>query len=212
MPLNFEAMLAIFFTTLGPLKTIPVFHALTHGKPLRHRANLAVRATIDATLVAAFVAVVAAAIIRKWQVSPDAMAIAGGMILFAAALRAITNFALADLPPPAPGDAPPPLPTWLGAPALSPLAVPTIVTPVGVVAILFFVERAGDSGAVRAQVWLTLGLMMMANLIGMLLAGPIMRVTRLAVLQIIGWIFALLQAGLAVQMVLNALERLQVIP
>ena len=210
--MNLEIMLPIFFFTLGPLKTIPVFYALTHHTSMRHRADLAVRATIDATLVVAFVAVVASAIMRKWQVSPDAVAIAGGMILFVTALRAITGFTLAELPPPPPEDVSPPRPTWLGPPALSPLAVPTIVTPGGVVAILFFVERAGEDGAVRAEVWWMLGLMMLANLICMVLSAPIMRVTRLAVLQIVGWVLALLQAALAVQAVLNVLERLRIVP
>jgi multiple antibiotic resistance protein len=212
MDLNLEIMLPIFFTTLGPLKTIPVFYALTRHTSRRHRAVLAMRATIDATLVVAFVAVVASAMMRKWQVSPDAVGIAGGLILFVTALRAITGFSLAELPPPPPEDVSPPQPTWLGPPALSPLAVPTIVTPGGVVAILFFVERAGENSAVRMEVWLMLALMMLANLIGMVLASPIMRVTRLAVLQIVGWVFALLQAGLAVQAVLNALERLRIVP
>ena len=57
-----------------------------------------------------------------------------------------------------------------------------------------------------------LGLMMLADLVGMVLATPIMRIVRLAPLQIIGWVFAVLQAGMAVQAILNALERLRVVP
>jgi multiple antibiotic resistance protein len=97
-------------------------------------------------------------------------------------------------------------------PTLSPLAVPTIVTPGGVVAILFFLSRAGENGISQANVALMLGLMMLADLAGMLLATPIMKIVRLAPLQVTGWVFAVLQAGMAVQAILNALERLKVVP
>ncbi len=97
-------------------------------------------------------------------------------------------------------------------PSLSPLAVPTIVTPGGVVAILFFLARAGEDDAIRTEVLVMTGLMMLANLVGMLLAAPIMKIVRLAPLQITAWVFAVLQAGMAVQAILNALERLKVVP
>ena len=106
----------------------------------------------------------------------------------------------------------PPRLTWMERPTLSPLAVPTIVTPGGVVAILFFLARAGEDGISRANVVLMLGLMMLADLAGMLLATPIMKIVRLAPLQITGWVFAVLQAGMAVQAILNALERLHFVP
>ena len=56
------------------------------------------------------------------------------------------------------------------------------------------------------------GFMMLADLAGMLLATPIMKIVRLAPLQIMGWVFAVLQAGMAVQAILNALQRLHVVP
>jgi multiple antibiotic resistance protein len=99
----------------------------------------------------------------------------------------------------------------MGAPTLSPLAVPTIVTPGGVVAILFFLARATDNTAIRdVDVMLMLGFMMLANLAGMVLAAPIMKVVQLAPLQITGWVFAVLQAAMAVQAILNALNRLHI--
>ncbi len=55
-------------------------------------------------------------------------------------------------------------------------------------------------------------MMMILNLVGMLLAAPIMRIVGLSLLQLVGWIFAVLQAALAVQAVLEALRRLQIIP
>jgi len=209
MASGFEIMLPVFVTTLGPLKVIPVFHALTSNASFRYRAELALRATVEASLVVGFVALVATGKVEQLRISHDAIAIAGGIILFASALRSINGFTLANLPPQPQEEALPRL-TWMDRPTLSPLAVPTIVTPGGVVAILFFLARAGDSEINRTTVLLMLGLMMLADLAGMLLATPVMKIVRLAPLQIMGWVFAVLQAAMAVQAILNALERLHV--
>jgi multiple antibiotic resistance protein len=207
-----EIMFPIFLTTLGPLKVIPVFYSLTRTAPFRYRAELAVRAAIEASLVVGFVALAAAGKMEQLHISHDAIAIAGGILLFASALRAISSFTLADLPPPTAEDLALPRLSWLDRPTLSPLAVPTIVTPGGVVAILFFLSRAGQDGISQASVALMLALMMLANLASMLLATPIMKIVRLAPLQITGWVFAVLQAGMAVQAILNALERMRIVP
>jgi multiple antibiotic resistance protein len=212
MTSGFEIMLPVFITTLGPLKVIPVFYAMTRTAPFRYRAELALRATIEASLVIVFVALVAGGKMEQLHISHDAIAIAGGMILFVTALRAISSFTLADLPAQAPEDTQHPRLTWMGRPTLSPLAVPTIITPGGVVAILFFLARAGEGGIDRTSVLLMIGFMMLADLVGMLLATPIMKIVRLAPLQIMGWVFAVLQAGMAVQAILNALQRLHVVP
>ena len=212
MASSFEIMFPIFVTTLGPLKVIPVFYSLTRNASFRYRAELALRATIEACLVVGFVILVANSKMEQLLISHDAIAIAGGIILFVTALRAITSFSLAGLPPQPPEETEQPRLTWMDWPTLSPLAVPTIVTPGGVVAILFFLARAGEDDTIRTNVMLMLGLMMLANLAGMILATPVMKIVRLAPLQITGWVFAVLQAGMAIQAILNALQRLRIVP
>ena len=214
-------MFSIFFVTLGPLKTIPVFYMLTYEAGAKYRIGLAFRSTVVATAVVLFVALSTANTLQKWHVSVHAVTIAGGIILFVTALKAVTGFNLVEPPPArppeekaAPGTGPRPTAklTWLGKPVISPLVVPTIVTPAGVVAVLFFLAKAGEHELSHQAVLLMLLLMMLLNLVGMLLAAPIMRIVGLSLLQLVGWIFAVLQAALAVQAVLEALRRLQIIP
>lgn len=207
----FQIMFPIFLSTLGPLKVIPVFYALTHNASFRYRAELALRATIEASLVVGFVIFVAGGKMEHLHISHDAIAIGGGLILFITAVRAITSFSLAALPAQAPEDTERPRLTWMGPPTLSPLAVPTIVTPGGVVAILFFMARTDDAIS-SIDVMLITGFMMLANLVSMLLAGRIMKIVGLAPLQVTGWVFYVLQAGMAVQAILNALARLHIAP
>lgn len=207
----FGYMFAILFTTLGPLKTIPVFYMITREAPFRDRANLALRSAVVATIIVYFVAFGASGTLRTWQVSAEALTIAGGIILFVTSIRTITGFNLIELPPPKPAEAARLTPTWMGRPTLSPLAVPTITTPAAVVAILLFMAASDGDATFRLSLLVLLGVMLAANLVGMLLAGPIMRLIGLAPLQIVGWVFAVLQGGLAVQMVIDALRRLHII-
>src|SRR6185312_7177753 len=216
MPSAFEIMFPIFLSTLGPLKVVPVFHSLTRSASFRYRAELAFRATIEASLVSGFVILVAGSKMEHLHISHDAIAIGGGLLLFITAVRAITSFSLAALPAQAPADASPegekrPCLTWMGPPTLSPLAVPTIVTPGGVVAILFFMARTDDAIS-TTDVGVITGVMMLANLVSMLLAARIMKFVGLAPLQVTSWVFYVLQAGMAVQAILNALARLHIAP
>ena len=49
---------------------------------------------------------------------------------------------------------------------------------------------------------------MVSNFAAMAAAGPIMRAIGLPVLQVVGWVFSALQAGLAVQIVIAAIRNL----
>lgn len=212
---NFGYVFAILFVTLGPLKTIPVFYMITHGADASYRRTLAFRAFIVATALVFFIAFSASGTLAKWHVSIDALMIAGGIILFVSALKSILGFELVSLPthseePPA--AAPAPALGWMSKPVLQPLVIPTIVTPAAVVAILFFLAQASGDPNFYRTVLLILALMLVLNYVGMVLAGQVMRLVGLPILQVVGWIFAVLQAGLAVEAILGALRRLQIVP
>jgi multiple antibiotic resistance protein len=221
---DLAAAFTIFFITLGPVKIVPPFFLLTHDKDQRTILTLAFRSAIVATAIALFVAIVVSAIMQNWRVSVDAMAIAGGILLLVTSIRSISNFALIETPVAGVGqgeaaingDAGSPSSTlktvWLGKPVLSPIAIPTIVTPIGVVAILFYADAAIDDVAYKIQLLGVLLGIMALNFVAMILAGPIMRVVGVPILQTIGWLLLALQAGLAVQSIIGALRRLHMVP
>ena len=91
---------------------------------------------------------------------------------------------------------------------MTPLAIPTIVTPWGVAAILIFVELANGNSKLLPTVIGILLLVMLLNLIGMLLARRIIAVVDIVTFQVVGWIFAVLQAGFAVDAVVTSLRNL----
>lgn len=203
----------ICFMALGPLKTIPAFFLATQGADRRTILLLAAKSTVLATLIVLFVNLVASGTMMKWRVSIDALAIAGGLVLLITSIKTLSGFNLIETPVRVgPDDGVPAVPAstrWMGRPVLSPLVIPAIVPPVGVVVILLFAGLAAGDRALQIQ-WVGLLLAIMAaNFVAMLFAGPILRRVGVPVLQIVGWVFSALQAGLAVQAIIDALRHLE---
>jgi multiple antibiotic resistance protein len=189
----------IFMLTLGPIKTIPAFFALTRDEAPEAARTLAVKGAAVATAVALAVVLVMTEVAASWRISPDDLRIAGGILLFAAAREMIGQFGRTT--PPQPVASP-------ENPAVTPLAIPIIVTPWGVTALLFFAELSSGDLMTQSIVLGILLLIMLLNLVGMLLARPIMAWVGGVTFQVLGWIFAVLQAGLAVDAVVTSLRNL----
>ena len=189
-------MFTIFMLTLGPIKTVPAFFMLTKDLEPARRHALAIRGTLIATAICLLIALVMRGTAAAWRVSIDDLRIAGGILLFVSSRDVITGFSR----PPPPAHPP------SANPAATPLAIPIIVTPWGVVAILVFMGIAAGNTAAITSVILLLLLIMALNLIGMLAARWIIGLVGFITFQVIGWIFAVLQAGLAVDAVMTGLR------
>jgi multiple antibiotic resistance protein len=136
----------------------------------------------------------------SWRVSSDDLRLAGGILLFLAAREMIGRV---DRP------ASPPTPATLSKQsAVTPLAIPVIVTPWGAVAILFFADLAYGDLKMLAVVIGILGFIMALNLVGMLLARQIIACVGMVTFQVLGWIFAVSQAGLAVDAIVTSVRGL----
>jgi multiple antibiotic resistance protein len=192
----------VFMLTLGPIKAIPAFFTITQGQTPEVVRGLAIRGTMAATGVSLVIALAMTSLAASWRVSVDDLRIAGGILLFLASREMIGQFNR-PLPPPA---APP------RHPAVTPLAIPTVLTPWGVTAILIFVELADGHSKMLPTVIGILLLVMLLNLIGMLLARRIIAAVDIVTFQVVGWIFAVLQAGFAVDAVITSLRNVALFP
>jgi multiple antibiotic resistance protein len=190
----------VFMLTLGPIKTVPAFFAMTQNQAPASARALALQGTMVATIVSIVIAVVMTGIAASWRVSPDDLRIAGGILLFAASREMIGHFGRPASPP---QSATPPQ-----NPAITPLAIPIIVTPWGVAAILFFADLAYDDLEMSAIVVGMLLLVMLLNLVGMLLAKQIITRVGMISFQVLGWVLAVLQAGFAVDAVVTSARNL----
>jgi multiple antibiotic resistance protein len=203
-PINLGFIFAIFFLTLGPLKLIPAFYGVTQGLDRKARIGLALKSTILAFLILVVAAVVGSALATNWRISREAMTITGGFLLLIGSLKILTHV----LAPPAPHEAPAPAPDPAAkrpiSLVISPLAIPGIITPWGLVALLLFVGVAEDQNRL-AGVVITLVLIMLLNIVGMIFAGPVMRTVGLPAMSVLGWVFSILQAALGVTFMLRGL-------
>jgi multiple antibiotic resistance protein len=184
-----------FFVMLGPLKILAPFAKLTEGKDASFRRELAVRAAGLATVALLVAAVVGTRILEKWEVSPGALAIAGGIVLLRVALSLVLE---QYAPTPSSTGASPPAPRS----AAMTLTFPTIVTPYGIAAVILLMSM------LPGQVVEILGLIvavMLLDLLCMLFARQILSVLG-PPLALIGVILGVLQVALSVQMIIFGLH------
>ena len=210
--MRIEYVFTILFLALGPLKVIPVFYEYTATADRAYRVRVAVFATLISAAIIAVTALFGAGTIQSWHVSTAALDIAIGILLMRSTFSSISRLeALLQQT----GARPPEARTErvsAGSLAFSPIAAPTIVSATGVVTIVLFLSLAQDDHTLRNQIYGVLLFLLALNFVGMLSARFIIRFVRVSTLVILGWIFAALQAALAVEVTLAGLKLAGFIP
>jgi multiple antibiotic resistance protein len=201
--------LIIFFLTLGPLKAIAPFAQLTQGTDAAFRRSLAWRATAIATIIVFAVALLGALVLENWRVSIAAIVITAGIILFCQAFQLIMHPSTVAPPPPQKNAAQ--NPTTI-AMAKFAVAIPVLVTAPGIAAIAGFMAIAAGDWTQKGIVLASLLVIMGLNLVTLLNIETILKHGSPLVRQVFGWVMAVLQAGLAVQYLINGLVRLGALP
>jgi multiple antibiotic resistance protein len=208
---NFELsagdIFVLFFLTLGPLKAILPFARATHGTELAFQRTVAWRATAIATVIALVVALLAPLVLGNWHVSPPAISITAGIILFSQALRIVMQPPGAMAASAGPQASPsPPSP----AIAVFPVAIPAILTAPGIAAIAAVIALNKHDLGQEAVVVVMLLVVMVLNLLTLWNTEAILKRGVAGVLPVVGWVLAVLQAALAVQIIIHALRVLEV--
>jgi multiple antibiotic resistance protein len=196
----------IFFITLGPLKILGPFVQRTHGLDDATVRQIAVRAFLIATISAIAGGFLGAALLGNWRVSIGAMVIAGGIVFLLVGLRQLLE---QYEPPHAPDANIPALPASPTAAALK-LLFPIVLTPFGISAVIVLLALSTEGGRTEIIVGMVVAVMLL-NLIAMLFARRILVGATIVILQILGAVLGILQAGLAVQIILWGLRNLKII-
>lgn len=204
--LKLSSIFILFFITLGPVKTIAPFVQLTAGAEAAFVRMVALRATVASTAIVLILSLVGPLILENWGVSFPAVALTGGIILFLLSLQVMIK--PTELPENRDA-APEPLSASM---LISRLVIPTIVTPPGIAAILALMVLSEGNQPLWLQIISLLLLVMLLNLVIMLVARKLLAFLTLAGLRVIGWLFAVLQASLGIQVVINSLRRLGALP
>ena len=196
----------IFFITLGPLKMLGPFVQRTHGLDDALVRKIAVRAFLIATVSAIAGGFLGAVLLANWHVSIGAMVIAGGIVFLLVGLRQLLQ---QYEPLRAPDPSAPALPASPTAAALR-LLFPIVLPPFGIAAVIVLLSLSADAERTGTIVAAVIGVMVL-NLLGMWFARKLLVGVTMVVLQILGAVLGILQAGLAVQIILRGLMDLKLI-
>jgi multiple antibiotic resistance protein len=211
MVANIVYLYTIFFITLGPLKLIPIFATATRGTSLAFQRAVAMRAVLVASALLLLLALAGVSLLSRLGVSLQALQLGGGLVLLLFALSAILH-----PPPPLPTPDAPHLETKESTMrlAVTPLAVPAIVPPVGIAAVLTaFVFVVSEQPSFHAAIFVALAVMMVLDFLAMLVAHTVLEVPLVgAVLLLLGAVLSFLQVALAIQIMLRALHGLGLLP
>jgi multiple antibiotic resistance protein len=198
----------LFFLTLGPLKAILPFARATRGTEPAFQQAVAWRATAIATAVVLVIALFGPLVLTNWHVSPPAIAITCGIILFYQALQIIMQ-----TPGAIRGSAGQPSSPSPPSPAIAvfPIAMPAIVTAPGIAALAAVTVLYSHDLAHEAVIVALLVGVMALNLLTLWNNEAILKHGLAGILPVVGWVLAVLQASLAVQIVIASLRALGVL-
>lgn len=194
--IDLPAIFTFFFIMLGPLRLIAPFAQLTAGKTEDEVRSLALRGTVLATITVLIAGFIGTALLVKWKVAVGDLSIAGGILFFLVALQLVLDpysqgSRAVDVTPKVPSMA-----------ELQRKLVPTIVTPWGIAAVIFFMTVEPD------KTWQIVGLLlgvMVLDLLVMLFARVILRFLAFP-LQLIGTVLSVLQVALSVEMIVVGIK------
>jgi multiple antibiotic resistance protein len=194
----------LFFVTLGPLKILGPFAQRTHDLDTAAIRAVAVRAFTIATIAIVVGSLAGRSLAAKWHIEIAALTIAAGIIFLLVALKQL----LQQYEPPHAVVAPPPLPASPMGAALQ-LLFPIVLTPYGIAAAIVLLAHSQDEQRTIMILALLVGVMIL-NLIAMLFARKILVGLTMVVLQVLGAVLGVLQAGFAVEFILAGMRGLPV--
>lgn len=198
---QFSFVFTIFFMLLGPIKLIPSFGGLSRGMEAPFRRSVALWGTVIAAALCGFVALAGGMLLGKYRIDLEALRLAGGLVLLISALQVI--FQNAPRPSPDPGEL-----TALQL-AAAPVAVPNIVPPAGVAAILIFMMLAPQYPGLEMAVAICLAIVMVLDFLVMYFIDRVLKTPGLAlVLTVLGAVLIFVQVCLAMDILVTALKAL----
>ncbi|OAN98451.1 MarC family transcriptional regulator [Sphingomonadales bacterium EhC05] len=190
-----------FFVVIDPPGCAPIYASLTGNATPRDRRIMAIRAVFVATLILLVFALFGEQLLGALGISLDSFRIAGGIMLFIIALEMVfekrterrEDRAQEVIDNPEVEDV-----------SIFPMAMPMIAGPGSIAALMLLTSK--HDGIENALVIMgALALVLLLTLIGLLLAGPLMRFLGHKVEAVITRVLGVLLGALAVQFVVDGL-------
>ncbi len=190
-----------FFVVIDPPGCAPIYASLTSDAPPRDRRIMAIRAIFVAAIILLVFALFGEQMLGALGISLDSFRIAGGIMLFLIALEMVfekrterrEDRAQEIIEQPEIEDV-----------SIFPMAMPMIAGPGSIAAVMLLTSQ--NDGIDNAMIILgALGSVLLLTLIGLLAAGPLMRILGNKVEAVITRVLGVLLGALAVQFVVDGL-------
>ncbi len=190
-----------FFVVIDPPGCAPIYASLTSNVPPRDRRIMAIRAILVAAIILLVFALFGEQMLSALGISLDSFRIAGGIMLFLIALEMVfekrterrEDRAQEIIEQPEIEDV-----------SIFPMAMPMIAGPGSIAAVMLLTSQ--NDGIDNALVILgALGAVLLLTLIGLIAAGPLMRILGNKVEAVITRVLGVLLGALAVQFVVDGL-------
>lgn len=191
-----------FFVVIDPPGCAPIYASLTSNVPPRDRRIMAIRAIVVAAIILLVFALFGEQMLGALGISLDSFRIAGGIMLFLIALEMVfekrterrEDRAQEIIEQPEIEDV-----------SIFPMAMPMIAGPGSIAAIMLLTSQ--HNGIDNALIILgALGAVLLLTLIGLIAAGPLMRILGNKVEAVITRVLGVLLGALAVQFVVDGLN------
>ncbi len=195
MSMSLLDIFAILLMTVGPLKATVVFAGAMYDVDTETRRAVARRTVLVAGGILLLFAFLGQPILNAFHVTLPALKLAGGLILLLFALELVASARVRN---PAVGGKASPLTL-----AISPLAMPLVATPQGIVAVVAIAAAADGMGGVLA-VALCIVVIMAIDYACLLNAERILARIGQSGLMVIARIAGLLLAAMAMQLAISA--------
>jgi multiple antibiotic resistance protein len=187
---------------MGPFKAMLMFVELTENYNQRTRDKVAILSVLTAAGCGISLLFLGAGLQSLLHFSLGALSITGGLILLLFSLRIVlgdSNSSSDD------HDTEDPMSV-----AISPLAIPLLLNPVGIVALVTFSAETEALGGF-VQIIIVIAALVVINVVTLLLAGRIGSMLPHSFIQLLEKVFSILVSALAVQLIVDGSKSMGII-
>ncbi|MDB9784078.1 MarC family protein [Pelagibacteraceae bacterium] len=190
----------LYFVVIDPLAAAPLFLIVTQGLKVKNKLKTAFEATLIATLILMFFAILGNFILSYLQISLSAFTIAGGIILFIISLEM-----LFDKRSQRKEDE---IKESSSATSIFPLAIPLLAGPAAITSVIVSVADMGKNLVNQATGLLALILVMILTFVSFYVVSKSSKIINKKVTSVVSRVIGIILAGLSVQFILDGIQKI----
>ena len=190
----------LYFVVIDPLAAAPLFLIVTQGLKVKNKLKTAFEATLIATLILIFFAILGNFILSYLQISLSAFTIAGGIILFLISLEMLFDKRSQRKEDEIKENS--------AATSIFPLAIPLLAGPAAITSVIVSVADMGTNLMSQATGLLALIFVMILTFISFYVVSKSSKIINKKVTSIISRVIGIILAGLSVQFILDGIQKI----